>query len=291
MVVTDAQVHVWPADHPDRPWPAGGHDYAHRAEYLPEELLADMAAAGVHRAVLVPPSFAGDGNDLCLAAARAHPDRFAVMGRLGLRDPGARDALAGWRDQPGMLGLRMTFGRGLAAAPDDPDLRWFWAGVVRHRIPVMVSASAYLDRIPRLLDAHPGLRLVIDRLGVPHPARGAAIDAALDRLCALARYDTLAVKATGLPELGDRPEPRRSVRRRLHRVLDAFGARRVFWASDLTRMPCDYPAVLALCADLLADRPAGEREWVLGRGVSTWLGWPVTPTPIDAVPVKERPQR
>ena len=40
-----------------------------------------MAAAGVDRAVIVPPSWEGDRNDLALAAAQAHPDKFAVMGR------------------------------------------------------------------------------------------------------------------------------------------------------------------------------------------------------------------
>jgi hypothetical protein len=33
------------------------------------------------------------------------------MGRLRLDDPKSKDALATWREQPGMLGIRHTFNR------------------------------------------------------------------------------------------------------------------------------------------------------------------------------------
>ena len=42
--------------------------------------------------MIVPPSWEGERNDLALAAASAHPDRFAVMGRLDTEAAGARDA-------------------------------------------------------------------------------------------------------------------------------------------------------------------------------------------------------
>ena len=44
-----------------------------------------------------------------LEAARLHPDRFAVMGRLALDKPESRALVADWRKQPGMLGMRFTF--------------------------------------------------------------------------------------------------------------------------------------------------------------------------------------
>jgi len=43
----------------------------------------------VSRVVIVPPSWKGDRNDLGLAAARRHPKRFAVMGRLAIECPEA----------------------------------------------------------------------------------------------------------------------------------------------------------------------------------------------------------
>jgi len=67
----------------------------------------------VARVVIVPPSWEGDRNDLALEAARLHPHRFGVMGRPAIEHPASRDLLKDWRRQPGMLGLRFTFGSAL----------------------------------------------------------------------------------------------------------------------------------------------------------------------------------
>src|SRR3972149_779697 len=110
MVITDSQVHIWGADTADRPWPQGR---AHQAQkpypVTTDMLLKAMDEAGVGRVVVVPPSWEGDRNDLALQAARLHPDPFAVRGRLAVEKPESRALVAGWRKQPGMLGLRFTF--------------------------------------------------------------------------------------------------------------------------------------------------------------------------------------
>src|SRR5262249_6429805 len=88
LLIVDTQAHIWAAPTPQRPWMEGMEKRAHLPVPLDKHmLLAEMDAAGVDRAVLVPPSLDGDRNDLCLAAAAAHPDRFAVMGRLLLDKP------------------------------------------------------------------------------------------------------------------------------------------------------------------------------------------------------------
>src|SRR5215472_17046652 len=107
MFVVDAQVHVWGADTPQRPWPSG-RSQPHRPQpFSKDDLLTEMDAAAVARVVIVPPSWEGDRNDLALEAARLHPDRFAVMGRPPLA-PAERHLLDRWREQPGMLGIRIT---------------------------------------------------------------------------------------------------------------------------------------------------------------------------------------
>src|SRR5689334_9310032 len=131
MMIVDAQVHIWAANTPDRPW--AGHAKPHRMEpYSKDDLLREMDDAGVDRAVLIPPSVEGDRNDLALAAAHQHPDRFAVMGTLMTAAPDARTRLANWRATPGMLGLRFSFNK-----QDCPH--WLWADAETHQVPVMLS--------------------------------------------------------------------------------------------------------------------------------------------------------
>lgn len=61
MLIIDFQVHIWGPDRPHRPWPPPAHGQKpapHREVPISAEaLLSDMAAAGVGRAILVPPSW------------------------------------------------------------------------------------------------------------------------------------------------------------------------------------------------------------------------------------------
>ena len=89
-----------------------------------EKLVSLMDEAGVDRAVIVPPSWPGDRNDYGLEAARRDPKRFAVMGRIPLAKPELAALLPRWREQPGMLGVRLTLHGPQAVLLDSAD--WFW---------------------------------------------------------------------------------------------------------------------------------------------------------------------
>lgn len=274
VTITDAQVHVWLPEAADRPWPAEGRTFAHGPELSVERVSAEMAGAGVAAAVLVPPSFEGDRNDVCLAAARRFPDRFRVMGRIDLTDPGARALVPAWLDQPGMLGIRMAFSRGAAAGwLTDGTADWLWPAAEAAGVPLMVFPPGNLDTIGRVARHHPGLRLVIDHLGVATESRDDRIDPALTELVGLARYANVAVKASCLPSMVTDDYPFRSLHDRLRRVVGEFGPRRVFWGSDLSRLRCPYRQAVSMVTDELDFLPAGDLEWVLGRGLREWLGW------------------
>lgn len=274
VLVTDAQVHIWPPETPERPWPQGSRAFAH-ADSLPvDELLPRMAGAGVDAAVLVPPSFEGDRNDVCLAAAAEYPARFRVMGRISVADPTLAARLPTWRDQPGMLGVRTTFANGASIGwLTDGTADWFWPAAAAAGLPVMVFAPGNLAALDRIAARHPSLRLVVDHLGIGTALRDTAIDPVIAEVIGLARYDNVAVKATCLPGTVTEGYPFRSLHQRIHRVLDAFGPRRVFWGSDLSRLPCRYDEVRRLFTDELDFLSGDDLAWVMGRGVRAWLGW------------------
>jgi predicted TIM-barrel fold metal-dependent hydrolase len=67
ILVVDAQIHLRGADTPDRPWPSDGAGRALKPYPVGTDLaLAGMQEAGVDRAVIVPPSWEGERNDLAL---------------------------------------------------------------------------------------------------------------------------------------------------------------------------------------------------------------------------------
>jgi len=168
MLIVDAQVHIWGANTPDRPWPPYGPGNEHRpVPFTADDLLREMDQAGVDRAVIVPPSWEGDRNDLALAAARDHPGRFAVMGRLALERPESRALIDSWKGQQGMLGMRFTFH--LPAHKvwlSDGTADWLWPAAERAQIPLMILPPGSLPIVDQIAERHPGLRLVIDHLAL-----------------------------------------------------------------------------------------------------------------------------
>ncbi|MEO8443303.1 MAG: amidohydrolase family protein [Betaproteobacteria bacterium] len=163
MLIADSQIHIWAANTPERPW--APNTRPHRPEPLGvDEVLREMNAAGVDRVVIVPPRLDGSRNDLGLAAAHAHPARFAVMGKIDVKDPQAPARLAQWRAQPGMLGLRFNFKRTpQTLASGDAD--WVWGAAEKAGVLIYVGVShENVHVFDALAERHPGLRLIFDHI-------------------------------------------------------------------------------------------------------------------------------
>lgn len=275
-MIVDSQVHIWAADSPERPWPA--RHKPHRPEPITaEDLLREMTAAGVDRVVLVPPSWEGERNDVVLAAARAHPRRFAAMGRLDPEAPGSREALRAWRAHPGMLGLRFTFHRpSLQPLLTEGRADWVWAEAERLGIPVMLTCPhAIIDHVERIAVRHPALRLTLDHLGLLPGTRDEEAFRDFGRVLALARLPNLAVKASALPCYTSDTWPYRRLHGRVRQAVDAFGPARVFWGTDLSRLTCGYREAVAMFTEEMPWLGEREKEWIMGRALCRWLGWHV----------------
>jgi predicted TIM-barrel fold metal-dependent hydrolase len=165
MLIIDSGVHVWLPEGPDRPWMPGRT--AHLREPLTyQKFAAMMDDAGVSAAILVPPSWEGERIDYSLEAAQKYPDRFAVMGRFPINQPEERERLETWRDQKGMLGVRLTlhheWDRTWMA---DGTADWFWPAAERLGIPVMLNAPYTHKEIGEVAARHPRLRIILDHLG------------------------------------------------------------------------------------------------------------------------------
>jgi predicted TIM-barrel fold metal-dependent hydrolase len=194
-------VRIWAHETPERPWPIDGPKRAHLPIPLEaDELLREMDAAGVDRAILVPPSWEGDYNDVALRAAANHPDRFAVMDRLDLSQPGAPAALPKWRDQPGMLGIRLTFLSDIHKAwLAKGALDAFWRAAEAAEIPLMVLPPDQIPAIVEIAKRHPKLKLIIDHLAMTSIRIGAAASGTVKDILPLADCPNVAVKASALP--------------------------------------------------------------------------------------------
>jgi predicted TIM-barrel fold metal-dependent hydrolase len=279
MMIIDAGVHIWLPQAADRPWMPG------RTAHLPEPLTyqkfsAMMHEAGVGHAILVPPSWEGDRIDYSLEAAQRFPDRFAVMGRFPINKPEERPHLETWRQQRGMLGVRLTLHHEWDRAwMRDGTADWFWPAAERLGIPVMLNAPFSHPEIGEVAARHPRLRVILDHLGASTGQKDDALEPQIKSTAGLAKHPNVYVKLTLVPVFSTAPYPYKNIQPCIRQLLEAFGPRRCFWGTDvsamLQRTSCSYGQCVKLFTEHMDFISAADREWVMGRALAECLNWPI----------------
>lgn len=277
MLTIDAQVH---------PWEQGTSTGHHRRDPLTAEvLIREMDEAGVDAAVLVPPLWDPEGNAYAVRAARAHPERFAVMGLLQMRGetpPKSGEDLKRWVDDNGLIGVRFLFNTPERAAPfHQGAYDWVWPAAEAAGIAVAVLVPGELPIAASIAERHPGLKLIVDHLGAPRGASGPEAFAHLPDLIALSRLPNLSVKAVAACDYAQEPYPFPSVEAPLRRVFEAFGPQRIMWGSDLSRLRNAYRDCVRHVSEALPWLSDDDRADVMGRNLCRVTGWR---------PVRGRPQ-
>ena len=271
MQLTDAQIHLWGSGLPS--------NMAHRqvTSFTAAEAIEMMEEAGVDAAVIHPPPWDPGSHELALNAVRDYPGRFAIMGSLPLDAPLTKDRIATWRDQPGVLGLRYLFlGEPAHTRLSDGSLDWFWAEAQRAGVPVAVLATDSLREIGKIAERYPQLRITIDHMGGKGgntTLKDAAAMAHMPELLALARYPNVAVKATGAPGYSSHAYPFRSMHVYLQQIFDSFGPHRMFWGTDITKMPCSWRQCITMFTEELPWLRGKDKALVMGEAVREWWGW------------------
>jgi predicted TIM-barrel fold metal-dependent hydrolase len=268
MLIVDAQVHIWGQGLPTNP--------AHRqiTSFSKDDLLQEMDEAGVDAAVIHPPGWDPHANELAVEAARQHPNRLAILGNFPLDRPESRDLIDGWKQQPGMLGLRFTFNQPHQRTwPTDGTLDWLWPEAERVGLAVALAAANFLPVVGQVAERYAGLKLIVDHLGRASGSQDEAAFANFSELLALARYPNVAVKATGAPSYSSEPYPFRNIQPYLHQLYDAFGPERMFWGTDITRMPCSWRQCVTFFTEELPWLSESNKELIMGRALCNWLDW------------------
>lgn len=275
MLVTDAQVHLWEPERPDKPWRKLERPPHRAGGFSAEEMLAEMDAACIDRAVIVPPTWAGESNDWALAMAARYPKRFAVIGRFDARARDAREHLRGWLKQKGMLGVRMSFHvKPFIDWLDDGSLEWFWEECERFALPVSALVPGMAGKLRPVLERHPTLKLLIPHMACPLDTHVPGAFATLDQTLSLATYPNVFVMVSSAPCFSNDPYPYRDLAPYLKRIYDAYGPRRMLWGADLSRLKGTYKQCLDQFRYELDFLSAEDKEWILGRALAGALNWP-----------------
>ncbi len=276
--IVDAQVHLWKANSPDWTWNPGAKPQLPEP-FTIERALPMMDEAGVDRVVIVPAGL-NDRNDYALEAAKRYPNRFAVMGRIALQDPKSAALLPTWKQQPGMLGVRLTFNTPATLAwLSDGTADWFWPAAEKAGLPIMFLAVGAVSRFARMAERHPQLTLIIDHMGLYSSSRAnrltESIPAAIDQAVALAKYPNVSVKFSGAVGNSLEPYPFRDMTASLQRLFDAYGPQRCHWGTDITNSfaKASYRQRVTHVTEELSFLSESDKDWVMGRAILARLKW------------------
>lgn len=264
----DAHVHVWSADTDRYPLKSGFSKEKLRApSFTPEELFAHTRPCGVTRVVLIQISHYGFDNSYMLDAMHKYDGIFSGVAVIDA-DARPREKMLELARQ-GVRGFRIgTSGRSASSWLDGEGMSAMWAcGAERGLAMCPLINPEHLPALDRMCARFPGTPVVIDhlaRIGIDGTFRDTDIDA----LCGLARHKNVHVKVSAFSALGSKKAPYLDLAPLIRRVLGAFGAQRLMWATDgpwqMMRGHTyrDSIGLIRTGLDFLTDE---DRRWILRK--------------------------
>jgi predicted TIM-barrel fold metal-dependent hydrolase len=265
----DTHSHVWTPDVKRYPLAAGfAVADMQPPSFTPQELLNHAAPCGVSRVVLIQMSYYRFDNSYMLAAMRDLPGTFSGVAVI---DETGSNVLQTMRDlkKQGVRGFRIHPG----TRPVEPwlfssEMAAMWKHGADERLAMcaLVNPEA-LGPLDKMCQRYPHTPLVIDhfaRVGIDGTLR----DADVDNLCRLARHEQTHVKVSAFYALGQKKSPYTDLAPMIRRLLGAFGARRLMWATDCPYQVQEghtYRDSIELVRSRLGFLTDDDRLWLLRK--------------------------
>jgi L-fuconolactonase len=269
MTIIDSHTHIWGSPEP-APAPLPYYSATR------ETLIAEMASAGVERAVLIQPSVYGRDHAYLQHAVASDPERFAAVALLDPNDPEIATELDRLRTALPVRGIRLRVkDAATTGAIDSGSLDPFFTRLSQDGlVQTFLTSPPALDAIARLGHRHPALRVVVDHFGSPDQGRLADPDY-LQSLERLARTPNVSLKLSGFYALSSEPYPHRDFAPLTARACDLFGPNRLMWGSDFPFVAYanPYSASVAQLRELLPEISEAESELIFSRHAAA-LFWP-----------------
>lgn len=262
--ILDPHVHVWKHD-PRFPFAQGAKVPEYDA--TPEALLDLMKTNGVEKTVIIQVSHYRYDDSYLASVLKQYPQYFRGVCRVDPLDPAAPDQLARISQEQGFWGVRLSPARDATGdwirGPLMPPL---WRRCESLKVPMTLLLP--ISRVPdiqKLVDQFPNLTVVIDHMAdcpVDHPNQ-------LNALIALVRYPMVFVKISHTWSLSKENYPWLDSQRLVKRLYDAFGPRRLMWATDwpIAKDLATYSQRLAVVRDDMSFLNAEDKSWILSKTV------------------------
>jgi len=265
--VVDAHCHIIsedPTRYPKAPIGGKQSEWAATRPVTAEGMVARMDETGIGQAVLVQATtHYGYDNSYVLDSSRQRPERFVAVGTVDPLRPDAAASLKAAVGDGGLAGVRLFTSGSTVPTQGEwfvaPETFPFWEQAAELDLPVCLQMrlGPATGQLVELLGRFPGVKVLLDHIGYPDiaasPARAGA------EVAALAVHPGLHLKLThrNLERLRDAGERADDF---LGPVVEAFGAGRIAWGSNLPAAEQSLPELLALAEEILAGLPERDRR-------------------------------
>jgi L-fuconolactonase len=229
--VIDAHVHYWRVDRGDYHWMTP--DLPIYRDFLPADASPLFEAAGVDGIVLVQAAATEAETRFMLSLAKDDPRILGVVGWIDMEAPDAPDRLAALAKNPLLRGVRPMW-------QDIADDEWFlhqrqddaYRAVTQLGLSFdALARPRHLQHLPRLIERHPNLPIVIDHAAKPEIAAGHH-DSWRRDMAVIAGFDHVHCKFSGLITEAAMGAGLDAIRPYAETLLELFGPHRLIFGSD-----------------------------------------------------------
>jgi len=269
----DAHVHYWRVDRGDYDWLAPDQPICR--DYLPADAAALFEAAGIEGIVLVQAAATEAETHFLLSLGEADPRVRGVVSWIDMMAPDAPDRLADLAWNPLLRGIRPMW-------QDIADDAWLlrpeqdaaYRAVVELGLAFDALARVrHLAHLPRLIERHPDLPVVIDHAAKPGIAAGRHAEWRAG-MAALASFPHVRCKFSGLVTEAAPGASLDAIRPYADTLLELFGPQRLIFGSDwpvlTTRQ--DYATWWDWSHRLTAHLSQADRDAVFGQNAVAFYG-------------------
>jgi L-fuconolactonase len=271
----DAHQHFWRYDQRRDTWITEEMSGLRR-DFLPEDLLPELAANGMDASIAVQADQSERETEFLLDCAGRHPEIVGVVGWFDLRAANVEERLACFSQYRKLRGVRHI-------VQSEPDDRFLLREDFRRGIRCLRQFGFTYDILiyPKHLAAacefvaeFPEQRFVVDHLAKPN-LRTKDLTAWSNQMCAMASHPNVFCKLSGLITEADwRRWSADDCKPCLDVVFEAFGADRLMFGSDwpVCLVAGSYGQVKELIVNYMRQFDRRDRENIFGLNAARFYG-------------------
>jgi L-fuconolactonase len=274
-MIIDSHQHFWQPGRFDYPWMNSSLGVLYR-DYLPDQLEPILAQNGVSKTVLVQASNSMEESRWLLQLAADYPFIAGVVGWVDLMADDVDRQLDELTALPKFKGVRHL-------VESEPADDWLVQPQVLRGLKRLSTYGVsydllvhtrHLKHIQKVVDACPGLKLVIDHMGKPPIASG-EIETWRQELRQVAANEQINCKLSGLvTEANWTSWTTSDLRPYVDCALELFGSSRLLFGSDhpVCLLAASYERVLECFRELLNELSGDEQVKIFGGNAAQFYG-------------------